>query len=45
MDALAAVGSTSYINFLVIEWIIGMTSGFGIQLSQSFGEKQNGKMK
>ena len=33
VDALAAVGSTGSVNFLVIGWIVGMTSGFGIQLS------------
>lgn len=37
VEALAAVGSTGSINFLVIGWIVGMTSGFGIQLSQAFG--------
>ena len=37
VEALAAVESTSSINFLVIGWITGMTSGFGIQLSQAFG--------
>lgn len=37
VDALAAVGLTGCITFMVIGWISGMTSGFGILLSQSFG--------
>lgn len=37
VDALAAVGLTGCITFMVIGWIMGMTSGFGILLSQSFG--------
>lgn len=37
VDALAAVGSTGSLNFAVIGWILGMTSGFGVMMSQSFG--------
>ena len=32
VDALAAVGSTTSLNFLVVGWITGMTSGFGIDV-------------
>ena len=45
VEALAAVGSTSSINFLVIGWIVGMTSGFGIQLSQAFGANDEKRLK
>ena len=45
VEALAAVGSTSSINFLVIGWITGMTSGFGIQLSQAFGANDQKRLR
>ena len=45
VEALAAVGSTSSINFLVIGWIVGMTSGFGIQLSQAFGANDQKRLR
>lgn len=36
-DALAAVGSTGSINFLVIGFVMGICNGFGIPISQMFG--------
>ena len=45
VEALAAVGSTGSINFLVIGWIVGMTSGFGIQLSQAFGANDQKRLR
>ena len=36
-DALAAVGATGLINFLLLGFIFGLTGGFGIHMSQSFG--------
>ena len=45
VDALAAVGSTGSINFLIMGWINGMTSGFGIQLSQAFGANDEKRLK
>ena len=45
VDALAAVGSTGSIHFLVMGWISGMTSGFGIQLSQAFGAEDEKRLK
>ncbi len=39
VDALAAVGTTGSIVFLVVGWICGMTSGFGILIAQAFGAK------
>lgn len=37
INALAAVGSTSSINFMIIGFIIGLANGFGILVSQRFG--------
>lgn len=36
-DALAAVGSTGSVNFLVIGFVMGICNGFGIPISQKFG--------
>lgn len=36
-DALAAVGSTGALNWLVIGFITGLTHGFSIMISQNFG--------
>lgn len=36
-DAFAAVGATSALNFLVMGFAIGITSGFAIIISQRFG--------
>lgn len=45
VDALAAVGSTSSLNFLVVGWITGMTSGFGILVAQAYGAEDDKKLK
>ena len=37
VDALAAVGSTGAINFMVNGFVIGLCSGFAITLAQRFG--------
>ena len=37
VDALAGVGSTASVSFLVIGFIMGMTGGFGVLISQRFG--------
>ncbi len=39
VDALAAVGTTGSIVFLVFGWVCGLTSGFGILIAQAFGAK------
>lgn len=36
-DALAGVGSTGSINFMVIGFCMGVCSGFSIPVSQKFG--------
>ncbi len=37
VNALAAVGSTGSINFLVLGFALGLCSGFGIPIAQAFG--------
>lgn len=37
VDALAAVGSTGSISFLILGFAMGIASGFGIVMSQRFG--------
>lgn len=37
VDALAGVGLTNSLTFLVIGFVIGLCSGFGINIAQSFG--------
>lgn len=44
-DALAAVGSTSIIIYLVLCFIQGFTGGFGICLGQRFGAKDRAGME
>ena len=39
VDALAAVGSTGSLFFLVNGMILGLTSGFGVLVAQKFGAK------
>lgn len=41
VNALAAVGSTGSLNFLVIGFALGLTAGFGIPIAQAFGAKNN----
>ena len=39
VKALAAVGSTGSINFMIIGFYLGVCSGFAIPVAQKFGEK------
>ena len=39
VDALAAVGATGSVNFLIIGFCMGVCSGFGIPIAQEFGAK------
>ncbi|MGN1182568.1 MAG: MATE family efflux transporter [Faecalibacillus sp.] len=39
-NALAAVGSTGSLNFLIIVFILGLTQGFGISIAQFFDAKK-----
>ena len=45
VNALAAIGSTASLIFLVIGWLNGLTSGFAIMVAQSFGAKDYRKMR
>ena len=45
VEALAAVGSTGSMVFLVNGFIIGMTSGFAVLVSQKFGAKKENELK
>ncbi|MBN9646647.1 MATE family efflux transporter [Terrisporobacter glycolicus] len=45
VDALAAVGSTGSMFFLVNGMILGLTSGFGVLVSQKFGAKDEEGVK
>lgn len=40
VNALAAIGSTTSLIFLVIGWLNGLTSGFAIMIAQSFGARR-----
>ena len=39
VQALASVGSTGSINFMIIGFCMGICSGFAIPVAQKFGEK------
>ena len=39
VNALAAVGSTGSINFMIIGFCMGVCNGFAIPTAQKFGEK------
>ena len=45
VDALAAVGSTGSMFFLVNGMILGLTSGFSVLVSQKFGAKDEDGIK
>ena len=45
VDALAAIGSTGSLIFLVTGWLNGLTSGFAIWVSQCFGAKKLDTMR
>lgn len=45
VDALAAVGSTGSINFMVIGFCAGVCSGFAIPVAQKFGEKNESALR
>lgn len=45
VNALAAIGSTSSLIFLVIGWLNGITSGFAIMIAQNFGAKRYDRMR
>lgn len=44
VDALAALGTTYSLNFLILGFVQGLCVGFGILLAQSFGAKDRGEL-
>lgn len=44
-EALAGVGSTGAINFFILGFAMGMTSGFSVPIAQSFGANDYKKVK
>ena len=45
VNALAAVGATGSITFLIMGVIMGMTSGFSVLIAQSFGAKDEKRLR
>lgn len=45
VNALAAVGSTGSVNFMIIGFCIGVCSGFSIPVAQKFGEKNESALR
>lgn len=45
LEALAGVGSTGAINFLVVGFVIGTSAGFAIPVAQKFGSKDYAALK
>lgn len=45
VDALAAIGSTGSLIFLVTGWLNGLTSGFSVWVAQWFGARKADRMR
>ena len=45
VDALAGVGATGSINFMIIGFCMGICSGFAIPVAQQFGAKKYGELR
>ena len=45
MEALAGVGATGSINFLVLGFCMGICSGFAIPVAQQFGAQEESRMR
>lgn len=45
VKALAAVGSTGSMSFLILGFVLGLTSGFSIIIAQKFGANDTNKLK
>lgn len=45
MEALAGVGATGSINFLVLGFCMGICSGFAIPVAQRFGAREESRMR
>lgn len=45
VDALAAVGSTGSVNYLILGFVIGLCNGFAIPIAQLFGARDYSDMR
>ncbi len=45
LDALAGVGAVSSLNFLILGFVFGTSTGLGIPISKAFGANDTGKIK
>ena len=45
VDALAAVGATGSVNFLIIGFCMGVCNGFAIPIAQEFGARHEGNLR
>lgn len=45
VDALAAVGATGSVNFLIIGFCMGVCNGFAIPIAQEFGAKHESELR
>src|SRR5699024_5170814 len=45
VDALAAVGSTGSINYMILGFVIGICNGFAIPIAQYFGARSYSDMR
>ena len=45
VDALAAVGATGSVNYLILGFVIGICNGFAIPIAQYFGARDYSSMR
>lgn len=45
VEALAAVGSTGSLTFLIIDFALGLTAGFAVPIAQTFGAGDHKRMR
>ena len=45
VEALAAVGSTGSLTFLIVDFALGLTAGFAVPIAQTFGANDHKKMR
>ena len=45
VEALAAVGSTGSLTFLIVDFALGLTAGFAVPIAQTFGANDYKKMR
>ena len=45
VKALAAVGATTSLSFLIIDFVLGLTAGFAVPIAQTFGAGDKDKMR